>query len=139
MIDVPASFETNLPISPEKVSSVIALAREVEDLLPNAENDDERPRGEASDPEMVREHEYDAPYQELLGFLEALSDEELAALTAILWVGRGTYDADEFQTALEEAASLEARRAPSYLMSNDLLAEHLTEGLTSLGLEVEEV
>ncbi len=130
----------DLPISPEQVSYVIAMAREIEDMLPNGDaDDDESHRGEASDPELVVEHEYNTPYQELRGFLETLSDEELAALTALVWIGRGTYDAEEFQTAFEEAASLEARRAPSYLLSNDLLAEYLSEGLSALGLDVEEV
>lgn len=130
----------NVPINPETVSYVIAMARDIEDMLPSSDADDsESHRGEADDPELITEHEYDTIYQELRAFLETLSDEELAALTAILWVGRGTYDADEFDAAMTEAASLDAARAPDYLLSNDLLAEYLAEGMSALGVDLEEL
>jgi hypothetical protein len=129
----------NLPISAETVSYVISLARDIENALPEANADDgENHRGEAADPELITEHEYDTLYQELRGFLETLSDEELAALTAILWIGRGTYDADDFDAAYAEASSLDASRAPSYLLSSELLAEYLSEGMSALGVDLEE-
>lgn len=130
----------NLPISAETVSYVVAMARDIEDMLPSTEaNDEETHRGEANDPELITEHEYDTLYQELNGFLKTLSDEELAALTAILWVGRGTYDADDFEGALTEASSLDAARAPAYLLSSELLAEYLSEGMSALGADLEEL
>jgi hypothetical protein len=61
----------NLPISAETVSYVISLARDIENALPEANADDgENHRGEAADPELITEHEYDTLYQELRGFLE---------------------------------------------------------------------
>lgn len=127
-----------LEITPEQVSFVIAMARELGDALPTDLEDDESHRGEAVDPELVKEHAYSAAYQEITGFFKTLSDDELAELTAIMWIGRGTFEPDEFSAALEEAQNIGVRRIPGYLLSTALLAEYLTEGLNALGLEVEE-
>ena len=128
-----------LYINPEKVSYVVALAREIEDALPtDGSIEDESHRGEALDQELVDEHSYDSIYQGLLGHLSTLSDDELAALTALVWIGRGTFDADELDGALAEARTIGASRLPSYLLSQSLLAEYLEEGMISLGLTAEE-
>ncbi len=127
-----------LDISPEQVSYIISMAREIENTAPVEADDDESHRGEADDPELVEEHEYDTAYQELAGYLETLSDDDLVALVALIWIGRGTYDNEELDTALEEAAAIGIDRIPGYLLSIPLLAEYLEEGATALGLTVEE-
>lgn len=130
----------SLDISVDQVVFIINMARDLEDALPRDgdNSDDESHRGEAVDPELVNEHEYDPAYQELLGFLETLTEDELAALVALMWIGRGTYEAEELQTALDEARSTGAAQNPNYLLSVPLLAEYLEEGLNMLGLQGEE-
>lgn len=130
----------SLEINPEKVSYLIALAREIKDALPSdGSAEDESHRGEVIDLELIPEHAYDANYQELAGFLATLDDDELAALVAILWVGRGTFDGDELEAAVSEARIIGAQRIPGYLLSQSLLAEYLEEGMTNLGLTPEEI
>lgn len=130
----------SLDINPVKISYLIALAREIEDGLPSdGSAEDESHRGEATDLELIGEHAYDANYQELLGFLTTLDDDELIAAVAILWVGRGTFDGDELETALGEAANIGVKRIPGYLLSQSMLAEYLAEGMTNLGLTPEEI
>lgn len=128
----------SLDISVEQVSYIITMARDLADALPRDGDDDESHRGEAIDPELVNEHEYDSGYQELLGFLGTLTEDELVSLVALMWIGRGTYDVEELQTALDEARDIGGERAPGYLLSVPLLAEYLEEGLNALGLEAQE-
>lgn len=96
-----------LPISTDKVAEVIILARELD-------------RAEA---------EFD-------GFVNRLNEDEQAALVAIYWIGRGTYDADDFEEALETAASEATTPTTDYLKGSPLLAVHLESGLDALGIDI---
>ena len=126
-------------ISVEQVDYIITMARDLEDGLPrDADGDEESHRGEAVDPELVNEHEYDSAYQELIGFLKALSEDELVALVALFWIGRASYDAEELPIAMDEARAIGSARIPGYLLSSPLLAEYLEEGRTVLGIVSED-
>ncbi|MEY4982847.1 MAG: hypothetical protein RIR62_1113 [Pseudomonadota bacterium] len=73
---------------------------------------------------------------ELAAFIDALNDDEKAHLTALAWVGRGAFEADAFdeavQTAIEEATVPTAR----YLLGMPHLAENLEAGLEAMGIDV---
>jgi hypothetical protein len=129
-----------LDINAERLSLIITLAREYDEDLPSDDDeDDENHVGEAIDEELVEEHEYDLAYQELKGALESLSRDEQNCVVALVWLGRGTYDQDEFEDALSEASELDAARIPDYLIGTPLLPEYLEEGMTKMGLELEEI
>lgn len=95
-----------LPISTDKVAEVIILARELD-------------RAEA---------EFD-------GFVDRLNEDEQAALVAIYWIGRGTYDAEDLEEALEVAANEATTPTTDYLKGSPLLATHLEAGLDALGID----
>lgn len=129
-----------LGVNPDQVSYVIALAREIQNSLPSYDGfEDESHRGEAVDQELVRENAYDASYQELSGYLTTLGEDELTSLLALFWIGRGTFDPEELTSALDEAQAVGSRRIPGYLLAQNLMAEHLEEGLIALGLTPEEL
>jgi len=129
-----------LDINAERLSLLITLAREYDEDVPSDDDeDDENHVGEAFDEELVEEHEYDLAYQELKGALESLSRDELNCVVALVWLGRGTYDQDEFEDALSEASELDPARIPDYLIGTPLLPEYLEEGMTKMGLELEEL
>ena len=94
-----------LPITTDKIAEVIILARELD-------------RAEA---------EFD-------GFIEALNEEEQAALVAVYWIGRGTYDADDLEEALATAANEATTPTAAYLKGSPLLAVHLEAGLDALDI-----
>lgn len=71
-------------ISVRKVAHVILLARELE-------------RGEG----------------ELRGVIENMTEEEQAALVAIMWIGRDAFDAEEWDEAYETAMSEASTRQPT--------------------------
>lgn len=73
---------------------------------------------------------------ELRGFIEAMDEEAQAALTAVMWIGRGAFEADEwneaYATAFEEATTPTA----DYLIGTPHLAGNLEAGLEALGYDV---
>ncbi len=98
-----------LDITADKVAEVIILAREEE-------------RGLA----------------ELQAFVEALSVEEQAALVAVFWVGRGSFDVEDFDEAVRTAQDEASTPTAEYLMRSPHLAEHLEAGLDALGISATE-
>ena len=96
-----------IEISPSKVVQIIFLARE---------------EGRAD--------------TELAGFIENLNDDEKAHLTAIAWVGRGTYEAGDYTAALQNAYAEATVPTSVYLLGMPHLAENLEAGLDAMGIDV---
>jgi hypothetical protein len=74
----------------------------------------------------------DQTLAELAGEIEDLEPDQQAELVALMWIGRGDMEPDEWEGALRLA--MERRQGPTstYLLSNPLLAEHWDEGLDRL-------
>ena len=101
---------SEIDISPEKVAHIIFQFRE----------------GDAGD-------------EELHAFIDALNDDEKAHLTAIAWIGRGTYEPEDYAEAVETAYAEATVPTDQYLMGMPHLAENLEAGLTALGIDVAEI
>ncbi|NEY90373.1 DUF3775 domain-containing protein [Tabrizicola oligotrophica] len=99
--------EIDLEITPAKVVHIIYQARE----------------GQAASAEL---HE----------FIAALNDDEKAHLTAIAWIGRGAFEAEDFTEAVETAYAEATTPTENYLMGMPHLAENLESGLEALGVDV---
>jgi hypothetical protein len=126
-------------IAPEKVGHVIVKAREYGAKV-GAWNDTTDEGDAEEDPAAILEDFADDPTaEELAGFIGALNDDEQAALVALAWVGRGTFEAEEFDEAIETARSERANATSKYLLGMPLLADYLEEGLEKLGYSAEEV
>ncbi len=123
-----------LDISPEKVAHVIVRAREVDAKV--------SPWDQAGDPSdsdsILEDRSGDATEAELKSFIANCNVDERANLVALAWVGRGTYDADEFAEAKREAAAQSVTPTEDYLLGIPLLADYLEEGLNQLGISVED-
>jgi hypothetical protein len=94
-----------LEIAIDKVAEVIILARELD----------------------TTETEFDA-------FIESLNEDEQVHLVALMWVGRGTYEAEEFDEAVETARAEASTPTAEYLKGSPHLADHLENGLDALGI-----
>lgn len=128
-----------LDIAPEKVAHVIIKAREY-DVKVGAW-DDTREDGDAEeDPSAILEDFTNDPTRaELAGFIDRLNYDEQANLVALMWVGRGTYEKDEFDEAVETARAERVNATSSYLLGVPLLADYLEEGLEKMGYSVDDV
>lgn len=80
--------------------------------------------------------EGDAGARELHAFIDGLNDDEKAQLTAIAWVGRGAFEAEDFDTAVQTALDEATVPTAVYLAGMPHLAENLEAGLDALGIDV---
>ncbi|PJI84529.1 uncharacterized protein DUF3775 [Yoonia maricola] len=95
-----------LPITADKIAEVIILARE----LDRAEN------------------EFD-------GFVDQLADDEKVGLVAVFWIGRGSFEPEDFAEALATAEREATTPAADYLKGSPHLADHLEAGMAALGVD----
>ncbi|MEF3048234.1 DUF3775 domain-containing protein [Pseudotabrizicola sp. L79] len=96
-----------IDISPSKVVQVILLHRE----------------GPAAD-------------SQLKPFIDDLNDDEKAHLTAIAWVGRGSFEPEDYAEAVQTAIHEATTPTADYLIGMPHLAENLEAGLEALGVDV---
>lgn len=122
-----------LTINPEKVCHVIVKARVfdakegVSDPSPGSNPTDD---GGTDIPEDFAD---DPTRQELMEFIRGLDEDEQVELVALSWLGRGTYEFDEWDEALDEARAAHNERTAEYLTGLPLLGDYLEEGLAAFG------
>lgn len=73
---------------------------------------------------------------ELRAFIDALNADEQAHLTAIAWIGRGAFEAEDFDDAVATAYAEATTPTADYLLGMPHLAENLEAGLEALGIDV---
>ena len=73
---------------------------------------------------------------ELRGFIDRLTEEEQASLVAVMWIGRGSFTADDLQEAKETAYAEATTPTADYLLGTPHLSDHLENGLDELGISV---
>ena len=84
----------------------------------------------------------DSVEEELRSVLEDLGEDQLAEVIAFSWVGQGTYEAADWDEAMEEAQSLVADGtdgAIDELMEQPMLASVLESGLAAFDLSCDGV
>lgn len=124
-----------LAVPLETVCRLIVRARELEAQVPAIETDDEEEPSDSDDPFAVLEDEANsAVEEEVEGLLEELADDEVAEVLALALIGRGTYDASEWDEALEEAGEGAASDAVSQLREMPMLSAYLEAGLAAFDL-----
>lgn len=99
-----------LTINLDKVAQVIVLARELD-------------RAEA---------EFDA-------FVDRLDEDEQADLVGLMWVGRGSFEPEEFDEAVATARAEATTPTAQYLKGTPHLADHLENGLDALGISARDL
>ncbi|HUO54717.1 MAG TPA: DUF3775 domain-containing protein [Rhodoblastus sp.] len=119
-------------INPQKVCFIAAKARELfaedEGARPDASNaaDD----GERS---ILTDAAYRPIHAELEQFIADLDVDEAAALVALMWIGRGDFDAKDFEDAVVQARERSQTPTARYLLGEPLLADYLEDALAAFG------
>jgi hypothetical protein len=75
--------------------------------------------------------------EELRGSLDDLGEDQLAEVLAFCWVGQGTYDATEWDEAIEEAT--QEKGAIDELMDMPMMASVLEAGMAAFELSCDGV
>ena len=83
-------------------------------------------------------HELDRAERELRGFMETLNEDEQAEVVAIMWIGRGSFEAEDFSEALATARAEATTPTADYLLGTPHLSDHLEAGLEALGVDPSE-
>ena len=85
---------------------------------------------------LTREYGPESPH--LVDYVSGLNEDEKASLVAVMWIGRGSFEAGELARAKEEAMREATAPTERYLSGIPGLAEHLEAGLDALGVDVTE-
>jgi len=123
--------EFDLGISLESVATIAGHARALQG-------------GEEAEEAYAAEDAADhaAPHvaeEALRAFIADLNEDEQASLIALAWVGRGDYEAADWDEARALAAERnQGRDASDYLLSMDNLGDLLAEGSATFGFNLEE-
>jgi hypothetical protein len=122
-----------LQISPEKIGWLILKARAFDakvapSVSPEAASDDD-------ESEFLENHKEDADAAEIVGFIRALTEGEETDLVALAWVGRGTFDIEEWEDARQMAREERTTRTERYILGMPLIADYLAEGLDAFGID----
>ena len=83
---------------------------------------------------MARELERAEP--ELRAFIADMNEDEQAELVAILWIGRGSFEVEEFAEAVATARAERSTPTEDYLLATPNLAYDIEAGLEALGVDV---
>ncbi len=119
-------------INPEKICFVIVKARE----LAAEDSGVEADASNASDDrfQSILTKDGEAPTEaELKGFINAMDEDEQTALVAMMWIGRGDYDAPDWKLAMAEARARRSGPVSQYLLGTPLLSDYLETALSEFG------
>lgn len=122
----------------ETICRLIVRAREMEAQVPAEEAEEDDDPTDSDDEFAVLEDEANsAVEEEVQALLDDLGDDQVQEILALAWVGRGTYDASEWDDALEEAADPNAEDPVDQLLDMPTLAAFLDAGLAAFELSCE--
>ncbi len=89
--------------------------------------------------QVLADHSEDLTVQELRAAFADLEPAEQAELVALMWVGRGDFEAEEWEEACSEARSAWNPRTVDYILATPLAADYLNDGLDLFGYSCEEL
>ena len=129
----------------ETLCRLILRAREAEAQVPAQDPDEDPANVDDLDDDgdqalsALEDELNSAVEEEIQATLDDLADDQLAETLALAWVGRGTYDASEWDDAFAEASDLSVDERIDELMDMPLLASHLEAGLAAFDYSCEGV
>ena len=128
-----------LTIPLEKLAYIVEKAREFDAEVP-ADPDAEAGSDPADDDE--RQVLLDTPdnpsEQELRDAIDGLNVDEREELLALMWIGRGDFDAGGWADAVLQAREIGSEAEKNNLIvGTPLLADYLEEGLDAVGLSLD--
>jgi hypothetical protein len=129
MASAPAASTPSLNLPLDKISFIIVKAREYDVKEADSDPDEGSNAIDDGQTDVLEDKSDDPVREELLGAIRGLNDDERMRLVALAWLGRGTYDIDEWKEAVTTAKTEHSRRAAEYLLTLPLLGDYLEDGL----------
>lgn len=75
---------------------------------------------------------------ELRAFFDRLTEEEQVDLVALMWIGRGSFEAEEWAEARQTAMAEATTPTADYLIGTPHMSDHLENGLEAMGLSAQD-
>jgi hypothetical protein len=128
-----------LTVDPDTVCFLIIKAREFDVKVDPEDIDSGSNETDDGDIDVLEDRRDDPTFAELMGTLEALNEDELAELVAMTWIGRGDFDAEDWEDAKDQARQRGSKGTAEYLLGTPLLGDYLESGFNDLGYSCEDV
>lgn len=124
--------ELTIPV--DKVAFLIEKAREFD--VKDGVSDPDSGSNSADDRmvDVLEDSGSDPVLREIAGFINAMSEDEQIDLVALMRLGRGDGDIEEWDELRRQAAEGANGRTAHYLLGEPLLSDFLAEGLDAFGL-----
>jgi hypothetical protein len=127
-----------LHIPLDTVCYIIAKAREFQ-----AQEDvviPEAPSSPAEDwaQQILAHHSGDYTLTEFVECIGEMDQRQRAELIALMWVGRGDYGIEDWESAVDDAIGDYSVRAAQYLIAHPMVSDDLEEGLIAHGYSCED-
>jgi hypothetical protein len=126
-----------LTIPLEKLAYIIEKAREFDVEVPS---DVEEGSNAADDYERLLDTPDNRSAQKLQAAIDGLNIDEREELLALVWLGRGDYDAENWSEAFGQVPQTQTQTSTetAYLLGTPLLVDYLEEGMSALGPSLED-
>lgn len=128
-------MEFEIPL--DTICRIIVRAQEWDGQVPCNEPDEvdgDDPVSTDDQYDVIVDEKNDSVEEEIASIIDDLADDQKAELLALAWVGRGTFDAPDWDDAIEAANDGDAEDAVDQLMDMPMLAAYLDAGLAAFGL-----
>jgi len=83
---------------------------------------------------ILMDRELNRAEAELRGLIDILNEDEQAELVAIMWIGRGSFEAEELAEAIATARAEATVPTADYMIGTPHMSDHLEAGLEALGV-----
>lgn len=120
-------------ISSEKVCFVIVKAREFDAKVDPVIDDPGDNPTDDNDVEVLADYPDDPVYEELTSFIEAMSEDEVVELHAMVMLGRGDVDMDGWDEAVQTAKDDLDDNIAHHLLEIPLISDYLADALSQFG------
>ena len=130
--------EEEVDLVSEKVGFIIQLARQLDNGSSFDNGGSTAGSIDSVDYESFDETLEGPTGDQISEYINSLNEDEALDLVALMWVGRGTYRAKQFDQARQVAAAEATNSTSEYLLGSPLLADYLEDGLEAMGISVAE-
>lgn len=131
--------ETELEVPLDTVCFIIMKAREFDAKDPVTEPNPASNPSDDRSAAILEDHADDPVLEELQSLISELSFDAQIDLVALMWLGRDDHSADEWRSVRQQAIQAHNEHVADYLCGTPLLADHLADGLSTLGYSCAEL
>jgi hypothetical protein len=125
-------LQPELTLDPDTAFYILLKAREFDAKEEPADPDEGSNPTDDKSIDILEFNADDAVVQELRSAIEALNEDERLDLIALIWIGRGDFDLDQWAEARESAREV-PRPTTRYVLGLPIVSDYLEKALSDLG------